>query len=76
MERIEICYIVIAALVVLNFIMIYISVKCSYKVDDDFEFYDEDGDHIYYDRKLIRHKTTKIQNSNESDNSREAERSS
>lgn len=65
MESIEICYIVVAMLLVLNFIVIYISVKCSHKVDDDFEFYDEDGDHIYYDRKLIRHKNKKKEINND-----------
>ncbi|MFR9505980.1 MAG: hypothetical protein SNI32_07860 [Rikenellaceae bacterium] len=56
MESINICYIVVALLVILNIIVIYISVKCSYRVDDDFEYIDENGDHVYYDRKLIREK--------------------
>lgn len=56
MENIGIYYIVVGALVVLNIIVITIAVKCAHRVPDDFEFYDEEGDHIYYDRKLIRHK--------------------
>lgn len=56
MENIEIIYLVIGVLIVLNIIVITIAVKCAHRVPDDFEFYDDDGDHIYYDRKLIRHK--------------------
>lgn len=56
MENIEIIYLVIGVLIVLNIIVITITVKCAHRVPDDFEFYDDDGDHIYYDRKLIRHK--------------------
>ncbi len=56
MDNTEIIYIVIGVMLVLNAIMIFIAVKCAHRVPDDFEFYDEDGDHIYYDRKLIREK--------------------
>ncbi len=62
MDRIDIVYVVIALLIVLNIILICVSVKCAHKVDDDFEFRDEDGDHIYYDRKLIRHKQNEYNN--------------
>ncbi len=62
MERIHI-YIIVGVAFVAYIVALLVSIKGSYRVDDDFEFYDEDGDHIYYDRKLIRHKaTTKIQN--------------
>lgn len=56
MDNTEIIYIVIGVLLVLNAIMIFVAVKCAHRVPDDFEFYDDDGDHIYYDRKLIREK--------------------
>lgn len=56
MDNTEIIYIVIGVMLVLNAIMIFIAVKCAHRVPDDFEFYDDDGDHIYYDRKLIREK--------------------
>lgn len=49
-------YAIIGLLLLLNLVVIFIAAKCAYKVDDDFEFLDENGDHIYYDRKLIRHK--------------------
>lgn len=57
MESINICYIVVALLFLLCFISIFISVKCSYIVDDDFEYIDDNGDHVYYDRKLIIEKS-------------------
>ncbi|MFI3292815.1 MAG: hypothetical protein SNI70_04760 [Rikenellaceae bacterium] len=56
MDNTEIIYIVIGVMLVLNAIMIFVAVKCAHRVPDDFEFYDDDGDHIYYDRKLIREK--------------------
>ncbi len=56
MERIDIIYVVIGLLVLLNILVIFIAVKCAHRVDDDFEFIDDNGDHIYYDRKLIAHK--------------------
>ena len=56
MENIEIIYFVIGILIVLNIIVITIAVKCAHRVPDDFDLYNEDGDHIYYDRKLIKHK--------------------
>ncbi|MFI3306850.1 MAG: hypothetical protein R3Y68_10155 [Rikenellaceae bacterium] len=56
MERIHI-YIIVGVAFVAYIIALFVSVKRSYRVDDDFEFYDEDGDHIYYDRKLIRYKS-------------------
>ncbi len=56
MDNTEIIYIVIGVMSVLNAIMIFLAVKCAHRVPDDFEFYDDDGDHIYYDRKLIREK--------------------
>ncbi len=55
MEKIEIYYTIIGVLAVLNVIVIYVALKLSKNIPDD-DFYDEDGDHIYYDRKLIRHK--------------------
>ncbi|MFR9497788.1 MAG: hypothetical protein SNI05_05075 [Rikenellaceae bacterium] len=64
MEIIHI-YIIVGVAFVAYIVALLVSVKGSSRVDDDFEFYNEDGDHIYYDRKLIRHKqrcaTTKIQ---------------
>lgn len=59
MEKVHICYIVVGLLIFLNVIVISIAVKCAHKVDDDFEFINEDGDHIYYDRKLIAYKKRK-----------------
>ncbi|MFI3290067.1 MAG: hypothetical protein SNI70_12225 [Rikenellaceae bacterium] len=59
MEGISICYIIVGVLVILNVVMICIAVKCAHRVPDDFEFYDKDGNHIYYDRKLIRHNRNK-----------------
>ncbi len=51
----DIIYIIAILLLLLNAVMIFIAVKCAHQVDDDFEFYDDDGNHAYYDRKLIRH---------------------
>lgn len=51
----NIIYVVVALLMLLNIIVIFIAVKCAHRVDDDFEFYDDDGNHLYYDRKLTRH---------------------
>ncbi len=59
MEGISICYVVVGVLVILNAIVIFVSIKCAHRVPDDFEFYDDDGNHIYYDRKLIRHNNNK-----------------
>ncbi len=60
MDRLHIY--IIGAVFLIYIIMLLLSIKNSYRVDDDFEFLDDDGDHIYYDRKLILHKaTTKIQ---------------
>lgn len=56
MEEINICYVVIGLLILLYTIALVVTVKSAHKVDDDFEFINEDGDHIYYDRKLIEHK--------------------
>lgn len=56
MSREEIAIIIIGVLIVLNIIIICVAVKCAHRVPDDFEFYDDDGNHIYYDRKLIKHK--------------------
>ncbi|MFR9611707.1 MAG: hypothetical protein SNI87_08185 [Rikenellaceae bacterium] len=56
MERTHILYILVALLLILDFVVLYIAVKCAHRVPDDFEFYDEDGDHIYYDRKYIAQK--------------------
>ncbi|MFR9543646.1 MAG: hypothetical protein SNH27_16560 [Rikenellaceae bacterium] len=79
-ENIGICYIVIGVLLMLNIIIIAIAVKCAHRLPDDFEFYDEDGDHIYYDRKLIRDKkrtngdnpTTKNPKSDDRDSNRDS----
>ncbi len=52
--------IIVCVFVVLNVIVIAIALHLGRKnriadgVDKD--LYNEDGDHIYYDRKLIRHK--------------------
>lgn len=51
----NIIYVVIALLLLLNVVVIFIAIKCAHPVDDDFELYDDDGNHTYYDRKLIRH---------------------
>ncbi len=56
MENIEIIYIVIGALVVLNIIVIKLALKYGTLPPDDLDLYNEDCDHIYYDRKLIKHK--------------------
>ncbi len=58
MENIEIIYIVIGVLILLNISVIIVAVRCAHPLPDDFEFYNEDGDHIYYDRKLIRYKNS------------------
>ncbi len=63
--------VVVGVLVLLNIIVIVVAVRNAHTVDDDFDLYNEDGDHIYYDRKLIRYK----QQQNESYNSRETQRS-
>ena len=49
-------YVVIAVLIVLNIIVIFIVMNGAHRVPDDPDMYNEDGDHIYYDRKVIRHK--------------------
>ena len=55
-------YVVIGVLVVLNIIVIsiYLSLEKDIQRDIDIEdtnarYYDENGNHIYYDRKLISH---------------------
>ena len=55
-------YVVIGVLVVLNIIVIsiYLSLGKDIQSDIDIEdtnarYYDENGNHIYYDRKLISH---------------------
>ncbi|MFR9496352.1 MAG: hypothetical protein SNG69_08740 [Rikenellaceae bacterium] len=55
MERLHI-YIIISVAFAIYIIALFISIKGSYYVDDHFEYCNEDGDHIYYDRKLIQHK--------------------
>lgn len=51
---------IVEVVVIINAVLIIISMSSS--PIDDSEFYNDDGDHIYYDRRLIRHKaTTKIQ---------------
>ena len=70
MENIGICYIVIVVLIVLNIIVIYVAMNSAHSLPDDFDMYNEDGDHIYYDRKLIRHKLKTKQNEEKTDKSR------
>lgn len=56
----QVYIIIVCVLIVLNVIVIAIALRLGKKnriadgIDDD--FYNEDGDHIYYDRKLIRYK--------------------
>ncbi len=56
MESVDICFIALGVLFVLYVIALLLAIKRAYVVSDDFEFRDGDGDHIYYDRKLIKHK--------------------
>lgn len=58
MESLHI-YVIVSVSLVAYIIALLVSIKRSYRVDDDFEFYDEDGDHIYYDREIIRYKKNK-----------------
>lgn len=48
--------ILIGVLIALNIvvILIYIALVKRIPPPDDMEYYDENGNHIYYDRKLIR----------------------
>lgn len=50
-------YITIGILVVLNIVVIKIYLTLGKSLppipDDDADYYDKDGNHIYYDRKLI-----------------------
>ena len=55
-------YVVIGVLVVLNIIVISIYLSLGEDMQDDIDieasnarYYDENGNHIYYDRKLISH---------------------
>ena len=55
-------YVVVGVLVVLNIVVtsIYLSLGKDIQSDIDIEdpnarYYDENGNHIYYDRKLISH---------------------
>ncbi len=62
MQGENICYIMIGLLLILNLVVIIIAVKNTQKVDDYADLLNEDGLHIYYDRKLIAYK--KKQNGN------------
>lgn len=50
-------YIIIAVLILLNVLIIRIYLRlgkhCPNHKDDESQFYDDNGNHIYYDRKLI-----------------------
>lgn len=46
--------IMIAVLVVLNVVVITIYIRLGKQLPHDAEYYDENGNHIYYDRKIIR----------------------
>lgn len=53
-------YILIAVLVLFNIWIIRIYLRLGKRLspipdNDDEEYYDENGNHIYYDRKLIAH---------------------
>ncbi len=53
-------YILIAVLVLFNIWIIRIYLRLGKRLppipeNDDAEYYDENGNHIYYDRKLIAH---------------------
>ncbi len=61
-ESKNVIYIIVILLLLLNAVVIFIAIKCAHRVDDDFELFDENGDHIYYDRKLIRHKQSEKNN--------------
>lgn len=54
MESLNIYFLIVGVLVVLNICIIIVAVKCAHTLPDDADLYDEDGNHIYYDRKLIR----------------------
>ena len=56
MESIEIVYLLIGILFVLNILLILFLCKFGCHSMDDSDLYNEDGDHIYYDRKLIQYK--------------------
>lgn len=49
------------AIVIIILILVAISPDKSREANDE-QFINEDGDHIYYDRKLIRHKKSQKNN--------------
>ncbi len=49
-------YFVIGGFALLYIVLLIFAIKGARKLPDDFEFVDDDGNHIYYDRKFIKHK--------------------
>lgn len=62
-------YILIALLVLFNIWIIRIYLRLGKRLppmpQDDVEYYDENGNHIYYDRKLIAHLEKEKQKTNQ-----------